>query len=53
MLTREEWSRGPGTLPLVKEFVWFTEESRTAEGTGTAVYGQSLTFWSRNFTFKF
>jgi hypothetical protein len=41
MLTREEWSRGPGTPHIVKEFVWFAEGSRTAEGTGTGVYGPS------------
>jgi hypothetical protein len=34
MLTRGEWSRGPETLPLIKEFVWFMEGSRTAEGPG-------------------
>jgi hypothetical protein len=41
MLTREEWTRVPGTPPAVKGLVWFTEESRTAEGTGAGVYGQS------------
>jgi len=34
MLTREEWTRGPVTPPAVKEFVWLTDGSRTAEGTG-------------------
>ena len=34
MLTREEWTKGPGTPPLVKGLVWFTEGSRTVEGTG-------------------
>jgi len=39
VLTREEWSRGPETLPLVKEFVWFKEGSRTAEGPGLGSMG--------------
>jgi len=38
MLTREEWTRDPGTP---KGLVWFTDGSKTAEGTGTEVYGQS------------
>ena len=42
MLTREEWTRGPGTPPVVKGLFWFTGESRMTEGTGTGVYGQSL-----------
>jgi len=25
ILTREEWTRGPGTLPAVKELVWFSD----------------------------
>jgi hypothetical protein len=29
MLTREEWTRGPGTPSEVKGLVWFTDESRT------------------------
>jgi len=41
MLTREEWTRGPRTPPAVTGLVWFTDGSRTAEGTGTEVYGQS------------
>ena len=41
MLTREEWTRGPGTPPAVKGLVWFTDESRTVERTVTGVYGQS------------
>jgi ribonuclease HI len=41
MLTREEWTRGPETPPAVKGLVWFTDGSRTAEGTGAGVYGQS------------
>jgi hypothetical protein len=41
MLTREEWTRGPGT-PVVKGLVCYTDGSRTAEGTGAEVYGQSV-----------
>jgi ribonuclease HI len=41
-LTREEWTCGPGTPPAVKGLVWFMDGSRTAEGTGAAVYGQSV-----------
>jgi len=37
MLTREEWTRGPGTPPEVKGFVWFTYESRMKEGTRAGV----------------
>jgi len=39
MLTSEEWTREPGTPPVVN--VWFTDESRMKEGTGTGVSGQS------------
>ena len=42
MLTREEWTRGPGASPMVKELVWYTDGSSTAEGTGAGVYGQSV-----------
>jgi ribonuclease HI len=42
MLTREEWTRGPGTPPAVKGLIWYTDGSRTAEGTGAGVYGQSV-----------
>jgi hypothetical protein len=41
MLTREERTRGPGTPPVVKGLIWFTDGSRTAEGTRAGVYGQS------------
>ena len=41
MLTREEWTRGPGTPPVVKGLFWFTDGSRTTEGTGARVYRQS------------
>ena len=33
------WS--PVTPPVVKGLVWYTDGSRTAEGTGAGVYGQS------------
>jgi hypothetical protein len=39
VLTREEWTRSPGTPPVVKGLVWFTDGSRTKEGTGAGVYG--------------
>jgi len=42
MLTREEWTRGPGTPPAVKGLVWFTDRSRTAEGIGAGFYGLSV-----------
>ena len=41
MLSIEEWTRGPGTPPAVKWLIWYTDGSRTAEGTGAGVYGQS------------
>ena len=41
MLTREEWTKGTGTPPVVKGLVWFTDGSRM-EGTRAAVYGQSV-----------
>jgi len=42
MLTREEWTRSPGTPPVVKGLFWFTDGSRTEEGTGAEVFGQSV-----------
>ena len=42
MLTREEWTRRPGTPPAVKGLIWFTDGYRTVEGTGAGVYGQSV-----------
>jgi hypothetical protein len=41
MLTRDKWTRGPRTPPAVKGLFWFTDGSRTAEGTESGVYGQS------------
>jgi hypothetical protein len=40
MFTRDEWTRGTGTLPAAKGLVWFTDGPRTAEVTGAEVYGQ-------------
>ena len=37
MLTTDEWTRGPGTPPVVKGLVWFTEGSKTVEGTRAGV----------------
>jgi hypothetical protein len=42
MLAREDWTRSLGTPPAVKGLVWYTDESRTAEGTGAGVYGPSV-----------
>ena len=42
MLTREEWTRGPGTPLVIKGLTWFTDGSKMMEGTGAGVYGQSL-----------
>jgi hypothetical protein len=39
MLPREEWTGCPVTPPVVKGLVWYTEGSKTAEGTGAGVYG--------------
>jgi len=50
MLAREEWTRGPRTLPMVKGLDWFTDGSRTAEGSGEGVLGNlrirgSVSLW--------
>jgi hypothetical protein len=42
ILAREEWTRSLGTPPAVKGLVWYTDGSRTAEGTGAGVCGQSV-----------
>jgi hypothetical protein len=42
MLAREEWTRSPGTPPVVKGLVWYTDGSRTAERTEAEVYVQSV-----------
>ena len=41
-LTKEEWTRGPGTPPVVKGFLWFTCGSRIEEYTGVGVCEQSV-----------
>jgi hypothetical protein len=38
MLTREEWTRGHGTRPIVKGLIWFTNGSRMTEGTRAGVF---------------
>jgi hypothetical protein len=42
MLTREDWTKGTGTPPVVKGLVWFTDGSKMREGARAGVYGQSL-----------
>jgi hypothetical protein len=42
MLIREDWTKGTGAPPAVKELVWFTNESKMREGAGAGVYGQSV-----------
>jgi hypothetical protein len=43
ILTREDWTNGPGSPPLAKELIWYTDGSRMWEGrAGTGVYGQSM-----------
>ena len=42
VLTREECTRGLGTPLAVKGLIWFVVGSRTVEGTGAGVYGQSI-----------
>jgi hypothetical protein len=44
-LTREEWTRGLGTPPVIKGLVWFTDGSKMMERTRAGVYGQSLGRW--------
>jgi hypothetical protein len=40
MLTREEWTKGPGSPPVVKGLIWYTDGSRM-QGGGEG-RGQSL-----------
>ena len=40
MLTRENRTRGSGAPPEVRGLVWYTDESKTKEGTGASVFGQ-------------
>jgi hypothetical protein len=42
MMTREDWTKGTGTPPVVKGLVWFTDGSRIKEGTRAGFYGQSV-----------
>ena len=42
MLTREDRTKGTGTLPVVKGLVWFTDGSKMKEGTRAGVCGQSV-----------
>jgi hypothetical protein len=42
MLTREEWTKGPGSLPVVKGLVWYTDGSRTWGVGGGGAGGRSL-----------
>ena len=42
MLTRQAWTKGSGTPPAVKGLIWFTDGSRTREGTRAGVCGQSV-----------
>jgi hypothetical protein len=39
MLTREEWTRGPGMTSVVNGFIWFTDGYRFKEGPGVEFYG--------------
>jgi len=41
MLPTEEWTRGTGTPPAVKGFIWFTDGSRM-KNNRAGVYGQSV-----------
>jgi len=41
-LTRKEWTRGPGTPPVVNVLVWLRDWSRLMGGTKARLYGQSL-----------
>jgi len=40
ILTREEWIRGPRTLPAVKGIAWYTDGSKTPGVGGN--WGRSL-----------
>jgi len=39
MLTREDWTKGLGAPPEVKGLVWYTDGSKTKEGTGAGAFG--------------
>jgi len=34
MFARKEWTRSPGTPPVAKGLVWYTDAYRTTEGSG-------------------
>jgi len=57
MLTRQEWTRGPGTPPVVKGLVWFTDGSRAKERTGGwilwANFGKKAQYLSRKACYSF
>lgn len=40
MMTREDWTRGPGTPPAVKRLVWYTDGSKTLVAARARIYGQ-------------
>jgi hypothetical protein len=42
VLTREDWTTGTGTPPMIKGHVWFTDGSWMRGATGAGVYGQSI-----------
>jgi ribonuclease HI len=41
VLTREDWTKGTGTPPMIKGHVWFTDGSWMWKGTSAGVCGQS------------
>jgi len=41
ILTREDWTKGNGSLPAVKGLVWVTDGSKMREGTG-AICGKKV-----------
>jgi hypothetical protein len=43
-LAREEWGKGPGSPPVVKGLVWYTDGPRTrgGGGAGAGVFGNFL-----------
>jgi len=42
MLKREDWTKATGAPPAVKGLAWYTDGSKTREGTGAGVFGQSV-----------
>jgi len=56
MLTREEWTRGPGAPPVVKELVWFTDGSRMRGDRGWSLWtncGKQVQYFSRKVCYSF